>query len=98
MAYQRKTRTAAELSAARSMAAKSRKRHGGGRPPGSPNKNNPAVGVPTVTMTVHKPAYQVFAKLANIKGTTNIEFMDILAESLKAKNPKIFAAKIEPTL
>lgn len=98
MAYQRKTRTAAELSAARSMAAKSRKRHGGGRPPGSPNKNNPAVGVPTVTMTVHKPAYQVFARLAKVKGTTNIEFMDILAESLKAKNQRIFSAKTEPTL
>lgn len=98
MAYQRKTRTAAELSAARSMAAKSRKRHGGGRPPGSPNKNNPAVGVPTVTMTLHKPAYQVFARLAKVKGTTNIEFMDILAESLKAKNQRIFSAKTEPTL
>ena len=80
------------------MAAKSRKRHGGGRPPGSPNKNNPAVGVPTVTMTVHKPAYQVFARLAKVKGTTNIEFMDILAESLKAKNQRIFSAKTEPTL
>lgn len=98
MAYQRKTRTAAELSAARSMAAKSRKRHGGGRPLGSPNKNNPAVGVPTVTMTLHKPAYQVFARLAKVKGTTNIEFMDILAESLKAKNQRIFSAKTEPTL
>ena len=98
MAYQRKTRTPAELSAARSLAAKSRKKHAGGRPKGSPNKNNPAVGVPTVTMTVHKPAYQVFARLAKVKGTTNIEFMDILAESLKAKNQRIFSAKTEPTL
>lgn len=98
MAYQRKTRTPAELSAARSLAAKSRKKHAGGRPKGSPNKNNPAVGVPTVTMTVHQPAYQVFSKLARIKNKTNIEFMDILAENLKAKNPKIFSAKTEPTL
>ena len=95
MAYQRKTRTPAELSAARSMAAKSRKRHGGGRPKGSHNKGNTAVGVPTMTMTVHKPAYQVFSKLAKVKNVTNIEFMDILAESLKAKNPRIFTKETQ---
>ena len=99
MAYVKKYATAAERSAAFSRAAKSRKHNNGGRPKGSLNKN-PVPHVPSRTLTVRQPDYEVFVKCAschnkderNAKpGVPIVEFMHVLAEHLKAKNPAIFA-------
>ena len=99
MAYVKKYATAAERSAAFSRAAKSRKHNNGGRPKGAPNKN-PVPRVPSRTLTVRQPDYEVFVKCASIhkeddkaikNGVPIVEFMHLLAESLKKKNPNIFA-------
>lgn len=90
MAYVKKYATAEERSAAFSRAAKSRKHNNGGRPKGSLNKN-PVPRVPSRTMTVREPDYKVYVKCASHNGVPIVEFMHLLAESLKKKNPNIFA-------
>ena len=84
MAYQRKTRTAEELSMARSIAAKSRKSNKGGRPA------NPEAKRISHNIGLHAEAYKVFKILASASEKTVADFMDIVAESLKKKNPKHF--------
>lgn len=97
MAYQKKYATDAERSAAFSRAAKSRKHNNGGRPKGSPNKN-PAAAIPVRTMKVREPDYQILTKLASVKNIHLVDFMHIVADALKARNPKIFSAAIEPNI
>lgn len=84
MPYQRKTRTAEELSMARSIAAKSRKSHKGGRP-----RDQNAKRI-SHNIGLHPEAYDVFRKLAAASQKTVADFMDAVAESLKRKNPKHF--------
>lgn len=84
MPYQRKTRTAEELSIARSIAAKSRKSHKGGRPA------NPSAKRISHNIGLHPEAYGIFRTLAAAAQKTVADFMDAVAESLKAKNPKHF--------
>lgn len=104
--YVRTTKSKEELSALRSQLGKKgaqsllkSKNFRGGRPKGSPNKN-PVPRVPSRTLTVRQPDYEVFVKCAschnkderNAKpGVPIVEFMHVLAEHLKAKNPAIFA-------
>lgn len=88
MAYARKTKNAAELSAARSRAAKSRKHNNGGRPVGS--RNNPErKAVPTRSLTVREPDYQVFRKYAFNKEITISETIHRLAASLLKNHPEL---------
>ena len=84
MPYQRKTKTAEELSMARSIAAKSRKSHKGGRP------RDPNAKRISHNIGLHPEAYDVFRKLAAASKKTIADFMDAVAESLKQKNPKHF--------
>lgn len=95
MAYQKKYATAAERSAAFSRAAKSRKHNNGGRPKGSPNKN-PVPRVPSRTLTVRQPDYEVIVKCAFAANVPQVEFLHIWAESLKAKNPHLFSPDAKP--
>jgi len=60
----------------------------GGRPKGSPNKDP---GVPSRTLTVRQPDYDVFVRCANAADKPIVSFMHDVAESLKAKNPALFA-------
>ena len=62
----------------------------GGRPKGSPNKD-PLIGVPSRTLTVRDPDYNVFVRCANAADKPIVSFMHDVAESLKAKNPALFA-------
>lgn len=62
----------------------------GGRPKGSPNKD-PLIGVPSRTLTVRDPDYDVFVRCANAADEPIVSFMHDVAESLKAKNPALFA-------
>ena len=88
MAYIRKTKNAAELSAARSRAAKSRKHNRGGRPAGS--KTNPELkAVPTRSLTVREPDYQVFRKYAFVNNIQIAETMHRLARSLLKNHPEL---------
>lgn len=90
MPYQKKYKTKAELSAALSEAAKSRKSNHGGRPKGSKNKG-PSKRTPTRTMTIREPDYLVFSRCAHAAGIPMVEFMHLNAEGLKKRNPQIFA-------
>ena len=60
----------------------------GGRPKGSPNKDP---GVPSRTLTVRQPDYNVFVRCANAADKPIVSFMHDVAESLKKKNPVLFA-------
>ena len=88
--------TKEELSRIRSEAgkkgAKSTRERGhfkGGRPKGSPNKN-PLRGLPSKSLTVREPDYQVFVKCAFAANVPLVEFMHLNAEGLKKRNPQIF--------
>ena len=95
MAYVRKFKTAAELAAFRSHLAKTRKNNRGGRPKGSLNKN-PAPRVPSRTLTVRQPDYEVIVKCAFAANVPQVEFLHMWAESLKVKNPQLFAKPQKP--
>ena len=95
--YVRTTKSKEELSALRSQLGKKgaqsllkSKNFRGGRPKGSPNKN-PVLRVPSRTLTVRQPDYEVYVKLASVKNVPIVEFMHILADHLKAKNAALFA-------
>jgi len=69
----------------------------GGRPKGSPNKN-PSAAISTKTLSVREPDYQIFVRLASVKNVAIVEFMHLVAASLKAKNPKLFSQSLAPQL
>lgn len=88
MAYIRKTKNAAELSAARSRAAKSRKHNRGGRPAGS--RTNPdLLAVPTRSLSIREPDYNVFRKYAFLNNLTIAEAIHRLARSLLKNHPEL---------
>lgn len=97
MAYQKKYTTDAERSLAKSLAGKkgaaariAAGHNRGGRPKGSKNKN-PSTREPARTLTVRKPDYEVFVKCAHAANIPQVEFLHIVAENLKKKNPHLFA-------
>lgn len=69
----------------------------GGRPKGAVNKL-PSIAEPSVTMRVHKSAYQVFDKLASLSNITLVLFMDKVSAALKAKNPTIFSDETQVSI
>ena len=89
MAYQRKFKTDAELAAFRSQMAKNRKNRKGGRPRGW-TKDPELKAVPSRTMTVRQPDYEVFVRCANAADKPIVAFVHDVAESLKEKNPTLF--------
>ena len=66
-----------------------------GRPVGSKNLNqsnkNPRATIPPKTLTVREDDYQVIVKCAFAANKPIVEFMHVLAEHLKTKNPKLFS-------
>lgn len=97
MAYVKKYATEEERRKAKSEAGKkgaasriARGNNKGGRPKGSTNKN-PRATIPPKTLTVREDDYQVIVKCAFAANKPIVEFMHILAEHLKAKNPKLFS-------
>ena len=93
MAYERKFKTAAELSAFRSQMAKNRKIRKGGRPKGW-TKDPALKATPSRTVTVRQPDYEVFVKCAFASNVPLVEFMHMNAEGLKRRNPQLFAADV----
>jgi len=96
MAYQKKYATEEERRLAKSIAGKKgaeglRKsgNYKGGRPKGSRNKN-PSVSEPTHSILVRESAYKVYVKCAGFSHKSLVDFMSIVAESLKKKNPQLF--------
>lgn len=96
MPYQKKYATEEERRRAKSEAGKkgaaariAAGHNKGGRPKGSRNKN-PSAAIPPKTMTVRENDYKVYVRLAYAANVPIVEFMHIVAESLKAKNPEIF--------
>ena len=88
MAYIRKTKSAAELSAARSRAAKSRKHNRGGRPAGS--RTNPELkAIPTRSLTVREPDYQVFRKYALVNNLSIADATHKITKAVVAKHPEL---------
>ena len=90
MAYVKKNLTPEQRSERARKAALSVKNHKGGRPKGSTNKN-PRATIPPKTLTVREDDYQVIVKCAFAANKPIVEFMHVLAEHLKAKNPKLFS-------
>ena len=88
MPYVRITKNAAELSAARSRAAKSRKHNRGGRPAGSQKDPSQKV-VPTRSLTVREPDHHVFRKYAFVNNITISEAIHRLARSLLKNHPDL---------
>jgi hypothetical protein len=96
MAYVKKYATEEERRLAKSMAGKkgaasriARGNNKGGRPKGSLNKN-PSSRIPTRTLTVRQPDYEVFVKCAYASNVSQVEFLHTIAEKLKQKNPHLF--------
>lgn len=87
----------AELSRKRSEAgrkgAAAVRNHRGGRPKGS-TKDPSLKAIPSRTLTVREPDYQVYVKLANAQDVPIVEFMHLNAEHLKEVNPEVF--KVPP--
>lgn len=88
--------TKEELSRIRSEAgkkgAKSTRERGhfrGGRPKGATNKN-PLIGLPSKSMNVREPDYNVFVRCAHAANVPLVEFMHMNAEGLKRRNPQLF--------
>lgn len=94
--YVRQTKSDAELKALRSALGRkggeARKALGYatvGRPKGSRNRK-PGVALPSKTLSVRGPDYKVYSKLAKVQGVSLAEFMHLLAEHMKLKNPRLF--------
>ena len=88
MPYVRTTKTPAELSAARSRAAKSRKHNRGGRPVGS--QKDPSLKViPTRSLTIREPDYLVFRKYAFVNNITIADATHRFAKALLKNHPDL---------
>lgn len=88
MPYVRTTKTPAELSEARSRAAKMRKNCRGGRPAGSV-KDPSAKAIPTRSLSIREPDYQVIRKFAFGKNVTIAEATHMLASALLKNHPDL---------
>ena len=104
MAYKKKYATEEERRLAKAAAgrkgAEALKRSGnfrGGRPKGSPNKNA-IPRVPSRTLTVRQPDYEVIVKCAFAANVPQVEFLHLWAESLKSKNQHLFSPDAKPVM
>ncbi len=89
--------TPEELSRIRSIAGKkgaanriAKGNNRGGRPKGSPNKNPSGIETDTRSIMVRTSDHKVFMKCANFVDKPLVDFMTVLAENLKKKNPQLF--------
>lgn len=96
MAYVKKYATEEERRLAKSMAGKkgaasriAKGNNKGGRPKGALNKNSSS-RIPTRTLTIRQPDYEIFVKCAYASNMPQVEFLHIVAENLKKKNPQLF--------
>lgn len=51
--------------------------------------------IPSRTVTVREPDYQVFVRLAGAANKPIVEFMHNVAEGLKKRNPQFFTPDVE---
>ena len=99
MAYQKKYATKEERSLALSRAGKKgadkvkeNGTHRGGRPKGSKSKNSLG-GTPTKNLSLRVPAYNIFTRCAAASNRSLADFMSLVAENLKKKNPQLFSLR-----
>ena len=104
MAYVKKYATEEERRLAKSAAGKrgaaariAAGHNRGGRPKGSPNKNA-LPRVPSRTLTVRQPDYEVIVKCAFAANVPQVEFLHLWAESLKSKNQHLFSPDAKPVM
>ena len=100
--YVRKTKSREELSALRSELGKKGAqgllksgKFKGGRKKGW-TKNPSLKAIPSRTLTVRQPDYEVFVKCAFAANVSQVEFLHMVADSLKVKNPQLFAQPQKP--
>ena len=96
MAYVKKYKTEEERRLAKSKAGRkgaasriARGNNKGGRPKGSLNKNTSS-RIPTRTLTIRQPDYEVFVKCAYADNMSQVDFLHKVAENIKKKNPQLF--------
>ena len=68
-----------------------------GRKKGGKNKTPNPLG-PVRNMTVREPDYNVFYRLAVAKNMPAAQFMHLVAEALKARNPRLFGPAAKPKI
>ena len=100
--YVRKTKSKEELSTLRSelgkKGAQGLRKSGnfrGGRKKGW-TKDPAKKAIPSRTLTVRQPDYEVFVKCAFAANVPQVEFLHLVADGLKAKNPQLFAKPQQP--
>lgn len=69
----------------------------GGRPKGSRNKNS-LPKVPAKKMTVREGDYNIFVQLAAKRNISISGLIHLIAETLKARNSKLFSQSSKPIL
>ncbi len=101
MAYQKKYATDEERRLAQAaggrkgaLALKASGNYRGGRPKGSKNKNSLGA-TPTQNLMLRVSAYNTFTRCASTANMTLIDFMSLVADGLRKKNPILFDPKDE---
>lgn len=99
MAYLKKYASEEERRLAKSLAGKkgaavriARGNNKGGRPKGSLSKN-PSARIPTRTLTIRQPDYEVIVRLAHAANLSQVDFLHKVCDKLKEKNPALFATQ-----
>ena len=62
----------------------------GGRPKGAINKTPSGIDNETRSIMVRETAHSVFQRCANAAGRSLVDFMSLVAEAVKQKNPQLF--------
>ena len=65
----------------------------GGRPKGATNKTPSGIESETRSVMVLAVSHGVFQKCANAAGRSMIDFMSVVADGLKRRNPQLFALR-----
>ena len=97
MAYQKKNLTPEQRSELARRASAARKNKRGGRPKGWRKDPSLVSTKAFSTISCYKEDYKVFSRLAFVSHKTQADFMHLVAESLKAKNPQVKFDEPAPT-
>lgn len=62
----------------------------GGRPKGATNKMPSGIDNETRSIMVREPAHAIFQRCANAAGRSLVDFMSLVAEAVRQKNPQLF--------
>lgn len=89
MAYQKKNLTPEQRSELARKASAARKNKRGGRPKGWTKDPALVVKKQRRSLACYDEDYKIIVKLANVARKTQVEFIHLVAESLKAKNPQV---------